>query len=422
MINELQLQIFWLNRAKSFCGLKTLCGQDLKILHQGIFNTNQGPDFSFSRIKIGEVEWVGNIELHLRTSDWFKHHHQEDKNYNNVILHVVWKNDIPYFGLSPILELCNYVDENEILHLGHFSSYSLLVCEKEGSIPLDAIVLEEIQALGFKRVENKKEQVLHLFDVHKNDFSKVLWQLVFRSFGRVQNAHAFESLFASIPIHVLRLYAYEQFKLESILFGQAGLIPDDATDAYPKKLLENYSQVQEKFGLVPLQEKIFFLRMRPRNFPTIRIAQLAAFYHQNMGLVTQLLRLSSLKELEVLFDVKHGGYWENHFVFDRISSPRQKLLGLDFIHQTILNAFVPFLIAYGQVQGNQKLVEKAIDWLHTLPPENNAITQVFTKIGFRSASVLDTQGMVEIYHTLCLNKQCALCCRGRLINRLPITS
>jgi len=422
MFNELQLQQFWFRKSVSTKGLKTLCGKPLSVIDPGIWNSNQGPDFIFSKIKIGEVEWVGNVEIHIFCSDWFKHKHEDDINYARIILHVVWKNDITNFNSSPVLELSSCIDPFTILNDLQLSKRPILNCSLVDKFELDESAHKAIYTMGEKRIERKKARVLDLFQACGNDFSSVLWLLVFRSFGSVHNAGGFESLFNSIPIHLLRLYGYDTVRLNALLFGQAKLIDQGVYDNYPQSLWNEYLHLQKKFKLVNMTEQMFFLRMRPRNFPTIRLAQLSAFYNKNMSLTSVLLQTNLHTDLFKLFQINLHDYWYDHYLFDRKSSPVEKQVGQTLIHQTILNAFIPFLLAYGQFTGDKNQVQKAKNWLAVLGPEINSLSQTFLKLGFRANSVGDTQGIVELYQSLCLKNLCALCPRGRKIQLKSFTN
>ena len=422
MFNELQLQQFWFRHSVSFMDLKTSCGKPLTVIDPGIWNTNQGPDFLFSKIRIGEVEWVGNIEIHIYCSDWFKHKHDVDINYARIILHVVWKNDITDFVSSPVLELSNCIDPFLFFNDLPLSKRTILNCSFSDVIELNESDHKAVYEIGEMRIERKTSRILDQFNLCGNDFSRVLWLLVFRSFGSVHNAGAFESLFKSIPIHLLRLYGYDSFKLNALLFGQAKLIDQGLSDNYPQSLWNEYLQLQKKFKLVSINEQMYFLRMRPRNFPTIRLAQLSAFYNKNMSLTSILLQTNLHTDLYKLFQINHEEYWYEHYVFDRKSSPLIKQVGESLIHQTILNAFIPFLLAYGQYTGDVTQVQKAKKWMSLLGPEINSLSQSFLKLGFRANSVVDTQGMVEIYQNLCLKNLCRLCPRGSMIQMKSVTN
>jgi len=415
MLYEHHLQQYWLHNAISLEGLTTISGLPLRIIHPGLHNLDQGPDFTNARIKIGDVEWVGKIEVHIYASDWFKHFHNVDSHYQSIILHVVWKNDLPEFDVSPVVELSRFLDEGFLLNKPDANQVSVLHCSGEEVIHIDVSKYEELFGLGLKRVSRQKERVLEYVSKNKNDFSAALWHLVFRAFGRSTNADFFEALFNSIPIHYLRLYGFETRKIEALLFGQAGLLHDKFEDDYPIQLNKEYRLLKSRHGLKPVFEKVKFLRMRPRNFPTIRIAQLCAFYNKNMALASALLTVDEIEEGFRLFDVIHNRYWDNHFLFDRLSVDQFKEIGYGLRQQIILNAFIPFLLIYGEYHDQQNQVQKAMNWMTKLKPEQNSIVSEFSKLGFCSSSMIDTQSLLELYTSRCIHHYCADCIRGKLL-------
>ncbi len=415
MFYEYQLQHYWLHHSIFLKGLKTNDGQSILVIHPGMLNLHQGPDFTNAKIKIGDVIWVGTIEVHIYASDWLKHSHHKDRNYQSIILHVVWKNDLPEFEVSPIVELSLFLDKDFLLNKPNTKHLFHLQCSREGATRFNVSNHEEIYSLGLKRLSDRKNKVLQNLSEYKNDFSATLWYLIFRSFGRTTNADFFEALYNSIPIHYLRLYAYAPTKIEALLFGQAGLLHDNFEDDYPRKLNQEFILLKSRHDLKPVLGNVKFLRMRPRNFPTIRIAQLSAFYLKNIALVKRLLSTVDLDEVFQLFDVMHHRYWYNHFLFDRLSVDQIKEIGYGVRQQIILNAFIPFLIAYGEYNGQNNQVQKAMKWMNKLKPEQNAIISEFSRIGFYSTSINDTQSLLELYTSKCMNGHCSECIRGKLL-------
>jgi len=415
MFHEHQLQQFWLHNAIFLEGLTTISGQPLKVIDPGFLNLHQGPDFTNARVKIGDVIWVGKIEVHVHASDWVKHFHHKDSHYQSIILHVVWKNDLSEFDVSPVVELSRFVDKDFLLNRSDITQASILHCSVEGFIRIDVSEYKELFSLGFKRLSRQKEKVLIYLSENKYDFSVTLWLLVFRAFGRSTNADFFELMFNSIPIHYLRLYGFESRKIEALLFGQAGLLHDKFVDDYPRQLNQEYLQLKSRHNLKPVLGNVKFLRMRPRNFPTIRIAQLSAFYRKHMALVKVLLTVDEIEEVFQLFDVVHHRYWENHFLFDRLSVEQCKEIGYGLRHQIILNAFIPFLMAYGEYHSQHNQVQKALNWMTKLKPEQNAIISEFSKIGFCSNAMIDTQSLLELYASKCIYNDCSECIRGKLL-------
>lgn len=415
MFNERQLQEYWLYRATFLEGLTTIDGQSIRVIHPGLLNLNQGPDFTNARIKIGEVLWVGKIEVHINTSDWVKHFHHVDRNYQSIILHVVWKNDLPEFDISPVVELSRFLGKDFLLNGPGFPQFSVLHCSGEEFIRVDVSNCEELYGLGIKRLSRQRDLVLQYLSVYKNDFSATLWHLVFRAFGRTTNADFFEALFDSIPIHCLRLYGFDPRKIEALLFGQAGLLHDKFEDDYPKQLNQEFLLLKSRHNLKPALGTIKFLRMRPRNFPTIRIAQLSSFYIKHLALVKMLLTVENIEDVFDFFEVAHHSYWDNHFLFDRLSVDQFKDIGYGLRQQIILNAFIPFLMAYGQYHGQNNQVQKAMHWVTKLKPEQNSIVSEFSRLGFCSSSIIDTQSLLELYNSKCLHNLCSGCARGKLL-------
>lgn len=413
MFYEHELQHYWLHHANLLEGLRTNTGQPLTVIHPGVLNHDQGPDFINAKIKIDDVVWVGKIEIHVYASDWVKHYHHADSNYQSIILHVVWKNDLTEFGISPVLELSHFLEKDFLQFRSNASRLSYLQCSQRGLIHLDVSEHEELGALGLKRLNRHKDRLLLNLSEYKNDFSATLWRHVFRAFGRSANADFFESLFTSIPIHLLRLYGFESRKIEALLFGQAGLLQDKYEEHYPRQLYQEYLLLQSRHDLKPVLGEVKFLRMRPRNFPTIRIAQLSAFYQLNMPLVRVLLTIEDVKEVFQLFDVLHNPYWNNHFRFDRLSVDQFKEIGYGLRQQIVLNAFIPFLMAYGERNCQNHQVQKAMQWMTQLKPEQNAIISEFSKLGFCSSSMKNTQSLLELYASMCLQNRCSECIRGK---------
>lgn len=415
MFSEAQMQTFWRYKSLYLKDLKTTCGQTLVIIEPGLYNAHQGPDFTNARIKVGDVEWAGNIELHLYTSDWVKHAHQLDVNYQNIILHVVWINDIDAYTLSPLLELSKYIGVDQLHQEEDYQSSYHLHCMTCNHTPIEIAKHNQLQQLGIDRIFNRKEQVLEMFHLHKFDYSSVLWRLIFRSFGRSTNADAFETLFFSIPTQVFRLYAFDPQMIEALIMGQSNLLHDQIEDDYPRKLYNFYIELKRRHCLHPIAEKMKFLRMRPRNFPTIRLAQLAAFFHQHLSLVQLLLKIDDFKEINQLFDITPHAYWQTHFLFDRKSIGLNKEIGQAVRQQIIANAFIPFLLAYAEIHKTSSFKDKAFRWLQELRPEQDALILSYSALGFRANSFLETQSLHELHLRYCLHKKCARCERGKML-------
>lgn len=415
MFTEEHLQRFWYKQARGLQGLQTHCGQNVELVDIGSFNYHQGPDFMNARIKIGDVEWAGHVELHLRTSDWLKHLHQHDANYQNIILHVVWINDTSHYTLSPILELSKFASIQQLDNCELTLPRYHLPCSSKDSININVNKENFLYELGVKRLMYKKEMVLRYFHQSKFDFASVLWRLIFRCFGRITNADAFENLFTSTPIHILRLYAFDPIMIEALLMGQANLITEEHKEGYAANIFTSYNILKHRHGLKPISEKMKWLRMRPRNFPTIRIAQLAAFYHRHISLVHELLEIDDLSIIDKLFDIVIHPYWKRHYLLEKDSIEQEKIIGNGLRQQIILHAFVPFLLAYGKLHDQDVYVHRAMNWVFKLNAEHNVLIQAFNSVGFKSSNMFDTQALHELYLQHCLQKKCESCIRGSKI-------
>lgn len=413
MFREEHLQQFWYLHAVEFAGLVTVCGQPVSIIDVGILNHDEGPDFINARIKIGKIEWAGNIEMHIRTSDWIRHSHHHDENYRYIILHVVWINDEENFIYSPLLELSKFFRNEDLVGQIALASNYQIQCSYKGIIDIDVTSNREFYALALNRFIRRKNHVLTLFTVQKFDFATVLWRLIFRSFGRSTNADAFEQLLLSIPTHLMRLYAYDENLIAALLMGQSNLLRSNFSDIYPKELYKNYELLKQRHGLIPIKAKMKFLRMRPRNFPTIRLAQLSAFFHQNMSLFKEILAIEETKHLNRIFNVNHHPYWNTHYLFDKESVNQPKGIGCTLRNQIILNALVPFVLAYGEIQQSQAYSRIALNWLVSMKPEEDAIVHSFKALGFIVHSSLDTQSLHELFNSKCIRRDCQNCLRGR---------
>ena len=421
-MTERLLQFIWEFQYFNKRDLETITGERIQILQQGRLNANQGPDFSDARIRIGETMWAGNVELHVRGSDWNKHGHQHDQHYRNVVLHVVWTHDSGPSGDEapgiPVLELRNRVSKillgryEEMMNTGTF-----IPCESAiGRIKKltwtawkDRLVAERLTRkamlpAGFSRQNN-------------HHWEETCWWMLARNFGIVVNADAFEEVARTIPISVLSKLKHHPLLVEAILFGQAGLLQDSYTDEYPQALLREYRFLQQKFNLRPVNRPILFLRMRPGNFPTIRMAQLAALINSSEHLFSAMLEADSVEKIKSFFDVTASAYWDNHYRFDEMSPEKKKNLGEGMIENIIINTVSPLLFAYGTYHRQEAMQERALNWLEALDPENHTITTRFQQLGIRNRHAFDSQALTELKNEYCNKKRCLDCAVGTSLLR-----
>lgn len=418
-MTERLLQFIWQFQYFNKNDLSTASGESLQIIFQGQYNTNQGPDFSNSKIRVSNTTWVGNIELHVKASDWEKHNHQKDENYNNVILHVVWENNSVQHPSIPVLELKDRIPKillqrYEVL----MNTAGFIPCEKSIHTVPDITWKSWKERLLAERLMRKAKNVENYLRQSNHHWEEIFWWLLARNFGIKVNAEAFEEIARSIPINTLAKHKNQIHQLEALLMGQANLLKgsnNDDEEAYPKMLRQEYKFLKNKYSLEPCNNAIFFLRMRPGNFPTIRLAQLAALVLGSSHLFSKIKEATSLDEIKKWFDVTANDYWHYHYQFADISSFKIKNLGSAMIENIIINTIAPILFAYGNYNNEEKYKLKALQWLEETSAENNAITRGFKALKINNKNAFDSQALIELKNEYCSKKRCLDCSAGNAI-------
>lgn len=412
---EKLLQYIWQLQYFNKSELKTTTGEKLEIIFPGQLNTNQGPDFSQARIKIEETILVGSIELHLRTSQWNEHGHSKDPNYKNVVLHVVFEDDEPLSSL-PVLELQSRISN---LLLDRYSalmnSSYFIPCGQSVSQVKEITWLSWKERLLAERLTRKSTVVLKFLEESNGHWEEAFWWLLARSFGMKVNCDAFESMARSISINILGKHKNQIHQLEALLFGQAGLLDKNFAEEYPKLLQREYAFLRKKYGLTTVHCPIQFLRMRPGNFPTIRLAELAALIQNSAHLFSRILEIEKVSELRKLFDITANDYWHYHYRFDRASAFKKKTIGVNAVDNVIINTIVPVVFSYGAFHKEDNYKSKAVRWLEELEPEVNFISKGFTSLGLRNKSAFDSQAFIELKTEYCDHKSCLRCAVGNTV-------
>ncbi len=411
------LQYIWQFQYFNQNELQTTVGEKLQIQFPGIHNTQQGPDFSEARIKIGDTSWAGSIEVHIRSSDWDHHRHSSDPNFKNVILHVVWAHDKEinnsYSHLLPTLELQPRV--SKIL----LDRYRLLM-ETRGFIPCENIPggIKEIvldnwkQRLLAERMIEKSSKVMEVLAETNFHWEETFWRYIAANFGLSTNSSHFKKMAETLPVAILAKQKNNIHYLEALLFGQAGLLGDIFQEDYPLMLQKEFKFYQTKYKLQPVDGNPFFLRMHPANFPTIRLAQLAVLIHQSEHLFSKIKQTESVKELRVMLQVTANDYWNYHYRFDEETSFKAKTLGSQTVDNIIVNTIVPIIFAYGSYLQEKLYKEKAIYWLETISAEKNFITRGFLNLGFTIKNAFDSQAFIQLKNEYCNKKRCLNCAVG----------
>ena len=409
------LHYIWENRRFRNENLQTTSGENLQIIHPGRRNSDAGPDFFNAKIKIGETLWVGNVEIHCKASDWNKHRHQYDKAYDNVVLHVVENADAEISRTNgeiiPALVL-RYPEALAQNYRRLLDAKSWIPCE-ESFHKIDPIVLQlGFNRLMIERLESKTDEILSRLEQNRNDWNQTFYQMLCRMFGFKVNAIPFEMLAKSLPVGILGKHRNSLFQLEALLFGNAGLLNNQLLgDDYFLQLRKEYSFLYKKYKLKPVESHLWkFLRLRPVNFPTIRIAQLAALLHKTDILFSKILETESIESLMQLFKVRASAYWDSHYNFNKVSkrdSPKE--LGSNAAQTLIINVVIPFLFVYGEKQNKAWLKNRALDFLDQLPAETNAIVRKWENLGIQSRSAFESQALLQLKNHYCEAKKCLNC-------------
>ncbi len=413
------LHFIWEHRLFDKTDLKTVDGEKLEIISTGQPNSNSGPDFFNARIRIGETTWAGNIEIHQKSSHWYQHRHETDAAYDNVILHVVELHD------KPVVIRNHQIPALEIKYspaiLENFEqllkSKRWIACEDR--LPeVDPFVLRFwFSSLMIERLQAKTSSILELLQQNKNNWNETFYQLLARNFGMKINAIPFELLAKSLPLSILSKHKNDLFQIEALLFGQSGLLNETLLgDDYYLSLRNEYSFLYKKYGLSGIEAHLWkFMRLRPVNFPTIRIAQLAMLIHRSSALFSHILESETLEELKNLFDVATSEYWETHYRFNKTSGKLKKTFGETAFHNLVINTIVPMLFVYGDQHLDQAIKDRALRLLESLPPESNQIIKKWNELGIDSQSAFETQALIQLKNCYCELKKCLHCQLGAKI-------
>ncbi len=416
------LQFIWQFGYFNKAELATTNGEPLSILFAGSINKNQGPDFTNGRIKIGDTTLAGRIELHTKTSEWKRHRHEADHQYKNVILHVVFHHDEKVNDI-PVLELEPRISTLLLQTYAVFMNNTSFIACGEGIKKTPSLTWASWkERLVIERLARKSERVLQTFAETNGHWEETFWRLLARAFGTKVNGDAFEEMARSIPVNIIAKHKSSIHQLESLLFGQAGLLKTDFEDEYPKLLQREYNFLKAKYFLTPSAQPVLFLRMRPGNFPTVRLAQLAMLLQKVSHLFSKIIEAESVVSIKDLFCVTANDYWHYHYLLDQPSAYKKKVLGTDAINNLIINTVIPIVFAYGHYHKEEKYKDKALRWLEAVPAESNSIINEFAAMEIISQSAYDTQALLELKNEYCSQKKCLDCSVGNFLLREAATT
>ena len=419
-MNEALFQFIWQYSLYQLIGLHTADGEPLTIIYPGKLNKDAGPDFLEAKVKVGNTTLVGNIELHIKSSDWLRHGHQHDKAYQNLVLHVVYENDVANVaGNTPVLVLRDHIPKHIMAkYASLMQAPQKLPCTGQHNQVKDITKEGWLSRLLAERWEQKLGDWNVLLEKSAEDWRNLLYWRMAANFGFKTNATPFLMLAQSLPLNIPAKHK-DLAQVEALLFGQAGMLDGDFTDDYPRQLQKEYEYLSKKYKLKPVTKHLWkFLRMRPANFPTIRIAQFAALLHKSVHLFSQIIETHSVKEIEPLLDVTASSYWDTHFQFDvaqKQATP--KSLGKSSIQNIIINTIAPIQFLYAAKEGTHILQERALQLLEAVPPEKNNITRLWDDNGWQSRNAAQSQALLQLYNNYCSSKRCLECTIGLNIIR-----
>ena len=422
-MTERLLQYIWQLQYYNRNELFTVDGEKLSVIFPGNINSNQGPDFLDAKIKVGDTLWVGNVELHLLSSGWEDHKHSGDKNYKNIILHVVWQDDKDLHLPFPVLEMQSRVSKILLARYDELMNAKLFIpCETM----IDTVA--PITWTGWKErllVERMQKKAAVIFDyLHSNNnhWEETFWWLIARNFGITVNSDAFEKLARSLPVSILAKHKNQVHQTEALLFGQAGLLEDEFKEAYPQMLQKEYRFYKRKYKLQPVEIPLHFLRMRPSNFPTVRLAQLAMLVHNSTHLFSVVKETLLVSEVKKLLGVTANDYWHYHYSFDEATGYMEKKLGHQMTDAIIINTIIPILFAYGHHHKENMYKERALLWLEQIAGEKNNITKGFMELGVENNNAFDSQALIQLKNEYCTKKRCLDCAAGNKLLRPQVTA
>lgn len=427
VFNEDFLHYVWKFKLFDFKDLTTTDGQAVEVISVGMHNLNAGPDFSNSRIRIGDTIWAGNTEIHLAASDWEKHNHTADTAYDNVILHIVYRSDKPIQApdgrLLPTLELRNRIPAD--LYIRY---HQLMLVNERRIIPCQA-TLKTVNSINLhnwltrtlvERLDKKASVVIDALKTNQGDWETTFYQFLAANFGFSINALPFELLAKSLPQNVLAKHKNNPLQVEALIFGQAGFLDEDYQDEYPQRLKNEYSFLQKKYQLNPIEKHLWkFMRLRPQNFPTIRLAQFASLIIQSQHLFSKILEFEDIKVVRELFNnITVNQYWETHYRFDQESKPTTKNFGKASVDLLLINTVALFLFAYGRHYKQEQYTDRSLALLESLPLERNHVVGDFEEMGIKVKSAFESQALLELKNSYCNHKKCLQCGVGNHILNL----
>lgn len=417
------LHYIWKLKKFQLLNLVTSKGESIVIFSVGKHNQNSGPDFLNANIKIADQLWAGNVEIHVKSSDWYMHGHEKDSNYDNVILHVVWEDDIEIFrkdnSVIPTLVLREVISETTLKSYRKLfdKNTAFINCEKDIA-SVNAVVLQNwLERLYFERLEDKSEFIFQELKSSGNDWETVLFRLLMKNFGLKVNGDAFYSIAKAVDYKIIRKISDNPVQLEALFFGLAGFLDDISTDTYTTTLKNEYDYLKHKFqlsgnGVI----KPGFFKLRPANFPTIRLSQLVMLYNTHQNLFSKIIAAAHINACYEIFKSTTSRYWVSHYTFSKVTSKKEKKLSAAFIQLIIINTILPLKFCYSVYTGKD-VNDEIVHIINNLKAEENSIIKKYRSLNVNVCSAMESQALLQLYNKYCTKHKCLQCSVGSCLIR-----
>lgn len=413
------LHFIWKLKLFSTGKLQSTNGEKVEIISNGNQNFNSGPDFLNAKILIDNQLWAGNVEIHINSSDWYVHHHELDENYDSVILHVVWEHDVAIYRKTneviTTLELKNFISNDLLKNYKQLFSKNKnwINCESEINTISPFVLFNWFERLYINRIENKSKLIEQILKETNNNWEATFFILLMKNFGLKVNGEAFYTTAKSINFSIVRKVSSNIEQLEALFFGQAGLLLNEVESQYFNSLKAEYDYLTVKFHLKPiLKEQVQFFRLRPNNFPTIRLSQIAFLYNTYQSLFSKVIEIETIEDYYKLFNITTSPFWETHFTFEKESKKSVKKLSKSFIDLLLINTIIPIKFWYLKSIGKDD-VSSIISIAENIKPESNSIISKFNNLKIRSENAFKTQALLELKNEYCNKQLCLQCAIGK---------
>ena len=413
--NEELLQFIWRHKLLKPLPLISKSGNRLAVLKPGELNRDAGPDFFNAQIKVNDLILAGNIEIHIKTSDWLLHKHQQNKSYDNLILHAVYEHDVELDQNTQnhveVLELKHLIDEKTLKIYEHLATTNTkLPCATQLKDVNELKFISWVERMTIERLEEKVKRIENYFFAYGGDYTQTFYTCLLRNFGFKVNALPFELIAKQLPIHLLLKHADNLIQLEALLLGISGLLENQFEDKYIRNLQNEFEYLKNKYQLSPLQKEIFkFSKLRPANFPNVRLAQFAMLIYSNKEIFSFPHKTTDYDSLMKALKIKQEGYWKNHYKMDGKEMDKDSSFGESAVENVIINTFAPFFFFYSKKLTKPHYIEATMELLNRCKVESNAKTKLFGAQKMNLNNAAASQGIINLYDNYCVSRKCLKC-------------